>query len=98
MTRLFGLPGRALINLVASAGCNVPALSGTRILPTIRERFIASLLILLVPCSARTAVIFGAAAPFLGIGAALSIYALVGILIFIFGTLFNRIFPGNPPF
>ncbi|MCR4428591.1 MAG: ferrous iron transport protein B [Caldiserica bacterium] len=96
LTRLFGLPGRALINLVASAGCNVPALSGTRILPTMRERFIASLLILLVPCSARSAVIFGAAAPFLGIGAALSIYALVGIIILIFGTLFNRVYPGKP--
>lgn len=96
LTRLFGLPGRALINLVASAGCNVPALSGTKILPTMRERFIASLLILLVPCSARSAVIFGAAAPFLGIGAALSIYLLVGALILIFGTLFNRIFRGKP--
>lgn len=96
LTRLFGLPGRALINLVASAGCNVPALSGTRILPTMRERFIASLLILLVPCSARSAVIFGAAAPFLGIGATLSIYLLVGILILIFGMLFNRLFPGKP--
>jgi len=96
LTRLFGLPGRALINLVASAGCNVPALSGTRILPTMRERFIASLLILLVPCSARSAVIFGAAAPFLGWGAALSLYGLVALLILGFGTLMNKVYPGKP--
>jgi len=96
LTRLFGLPGRALINLVASAGCNVPAIAGTRILPSMRERFIASLLILLVPCSARSAVIFGAAAPFLGWGAALSLYGIVALLILGFGTLMNKIYPGKP--
>jgi ferrous iron transport protein B len=51
----FGLHGRAIIPLVAGAGCNVPAIIGTRVLTTKRERTIASTLIVLVPCSARTA-------------------------------------------
>ncbi len=96
LTRLFGLPGRALVNLVAGAGCNVPALIGTRILPGMRERFIASFLILLVPCSARTVVILGAAGPYLGWGAALSLYAITIGLVFLFGLLLNRVYRGQP--
>lgn len=96
LTRLFGLPGRSLVNLVAGAGCNVPALIGTRILPGMRERFIASFLILLVPCSARTVVILGAAGPYLGWGAALSLYAIAIGLIFLTGLILNRVYPGQP--
>jgi ferrous iron transport protein B len=95
LTRLFGLPGRALISLVASAGCNVPALVGTRTLPTQRERFIASFLILLIPCSARTGVVLGAAAPYLGWGAALSLYGLLLLVILGFGLILNRVNKGR---
>ena len=35
---LFGLHGRAVIPLMAAAGCNVPAIMGTRVLATERER------------------------------------------------------------
>ena len=49
--------GRAVIPLMAAAGCNVPAIMGTRVLATKRERTIACALITLIPCSARTAVI-----------------------------------------
>ena len=96
LTRLFGLPGRSLVNMVASAGCNVPALSGLRLLPTMRERFIGSVLVLLVPCSARTAVILGAAGLYLGWWAALSVYGWVLLWIFLFGTLLHRFSPGLP--
>ena len=40
----FGLHGRAAIPLIAAAGCNVPAIIGTRVLTTMRERIIASVL------------------------------------------------------
>jgi ferrous iron transport protein B len=96
LTRLFGLPGRSLVNMVASAGCNVPALSGLRLLPTMRERFIGSVLVLLVPCSARTAVILGAAGLYLGWGAALSVYGWVLLWIFLFGMLLHRFSPSLP--
>ena len=36
-----GRPGRAVIPLMAAAGCNVPAIMGTRVLATKRERTIA---------------------------------------------------------
>lgn len=62
----FGLHGRAVVPLVAAAGCNVPALIAAADLPTKRERFIASTLVLFVPCSARTAVIMGAVGHYVG--------------------------------
>ena len=58
-----GLPGRAAVPLLAAAGCNVPALYGTRILATRRERVLASFLITLTPCRARSAFIIEALVP-----------------------------------
>lgn len=69
-----GLHGRAVIPIVAGAGCNVPAIIGTRVLTTKREKVIACTLITIFPCSARTAVIMGAVAFFLGWQWALMLY------------------------
>ncbi|OGF24347.1 ferrous iron transport protein B [Candidatus Falkowbacteria bacterium RIFCSPLOWO2_02_FULL_45_21] len=71
-----GLHGRSVIPLVAGAGCNVPAIIGTRVLTTKREKIIACALISLTPCSARTAVIMGAVAFFVGWQWALAIYLI----------------------
>ncbi|HYB73739.1 MAG TPA: ferrous iron transport protein B, partial [Candidatus Sulfotelmatobacter sp.] len=92
-----GLHGRAAIPLVAAGGCTVPAVLGTRALGTRRERLIASALACLVPCSARTAVIAGAVALFVGWGAALGIYALTAALVLLAGWALNRILPGASP-
>jgi ferrous iron transport protein B len=89
-----GLHGRAAIPLVASGGCTVPAVLGTRALGTRRERIIASTLACLVPCSARTAVIAGAVALFVGWGAAIAIYAVTAALILVAGWGLNRMLPG----
>jgi ferrous iron transport protein B len=91
----FGLHGRAIIPLVAGAGCNVPAIIGTRVLTTMRERTIASTLITLIPCSARTAVILGAVSLFVGWKPAVVIYMLVLALAFLVGIGLNHIMPGN---
>jgi len=91
-----GLNGRAAIPLVAGAGCNVPAIIGLRVLRTGRERLIAGTLITLVPCSARTAVIFGAVARFLGWPWALALYALTAGVVLGAGWSLNRIIPGPP--
>ena len=72
-----GLHGRAAIPLVAGAGCNVPAIMGTRVLATMRERVLASTLVCLMPCSARTAVIAGAVARYVGWAPAVAIYLIV---------------------
>jgi len=92
-----GLTGRAAIPLVAGAGCNVPAIIGLRVLRTERERLIAGTLITLVPCSARTAVIFGAVARYLGWEAAVGLYAIVSAVILLAGWGLNRFIPGRAP-
>jgi len=91
----FGLHGRAIIPLVAGAGCNVPAIIGTRVLTTMRERTIASTLITLIPCSARTAVILGAVSLFVGWKPAVAIYIIVLALVFLVGIGLNKVMPGT---
>ncbi len=75
-------------------GCNVPAVMGIRLLATRRERIIASFLITMVPCSARTVVISGIVASFVSLAAAFSIYAVVLLLIILTGLVLSRITPG----
>ncbi|MFB3819309.1 MAG: ferrous iron transport protein B [Candidatus Methylomirabilales bacterium] len=90
-----GLHGRAVIPLVAAAGCNVPAIMGARVLGSMRERVIVSTLVALTPCSARTAVILGAVAATVGWPYALGVYAAtlaVGILT---GVGLHRFLPGR---
>jgi ferrous iron transport protein B len=91
----FGLHGRAIIPLVAGAGCNVPAIIGTRVLTTMRERTIAGTLITLIPCSARTAVILGAVSLFVGWKPAVAIFLIVLVLVFFVGVGLNKIMPGE---
>jgi len=90
-----GLHGRAIIPILTGAGCNVPAIMGTRVLTTKRERIIACTLIVLVPCSARTAVILGAVANFVGWFYAVLIYALEVALIGLVGLGLHRLLPGE---
>ncbi len=92
-----GLHGRAAIPLVAGGGCNVPAIMGMRVLTTMRERILASTLVCLVPCSARTAVIAGAVSKYVGWGPAVSIYLIVAGIGFLAGWGLNRILPGHSP-
>jgi len=55
-----GLHGYAIIPTLLGFGCNVPAVMGTRILESKKERFIAATLISIgVPCAALQAMIFG---------------------------------------
>jgi len=90
-----GLHGRAMIPLVAGAGCNVPAIMGTRVLETMRERIIASTLVVLTPCSARTAVILGAVSLTAGWKAALAIYAVTAVVALLTGIGMHRFLPGR---
>lgn len=90
-----GMHGGAIIPLVMAFGCNVPAILAARNLGTKRERVIAAFLITLVPCSARTVIIAGMVAAFVGIPAALSIYGMVLIIILVTGILLSRVTPGK---
>jgi ferrous iron transport protein B len=90
-----GLHGRAVIPLISAAGCNVPAVMGTRVLSTRRERIIACTLIVLVPCSARIAVIMGGVARFAGVLPALFLFLVDGLLVLGVGLTLNKILPGQ---
>jgi len=90
-----GLHGRAVIPLVAGAGCNVPAIMGTRVLSSMRERIIASTLVVLTPCSARTTVILGAVSLTAGWKAALGIYGVTFALAVLTGIGMHRLLPGR---
>jgi len=91
----FGLHGRAVIPLIAAGGCNVPAIMGTRVLSTMRERLIAGTLVTLVPCSARTAVIMGAVAMYAGWQWALFVYAVLFVIGSTAGIVLNKMLPGE---
>lgn len=56
LMRSIGLPGRAFLPLIVGFGCNVPAVSATRILPNARHRIMTALLVPFTSCSARLAV------------------------------------------
>ena len=94
---LLGLPGRAAIPLLAATGCNVPAIYGTRVLATRRERLLAAFLITMTPCSARSAVVIAALAPFAGPWVALGAFAAIATITVGAGLAANALVPGRQP-
>jgi ferrous iron transport protein B len=90
-----GLHGKALIPMILGYGCNVPAIRACRIMETKRERLLATFAITFAPCAARTIVILGLVAVFLGPWWALSLYAVDIALIFILGRIALRVVPGQ---
>lgn len=91
----FGLHGRAIVPMVAAAGCNVPALVAAGQLPSKRERVIASTMVLFVPCSARTAVILGAVGHYLGWQPTLLVLGILAVLWFVAGLSLQKMVPGD---
>src|SRR5690606_38871678 len=91
----FGMHGTGIIPLVLGFGCNVPAIMSIKLLRTKRERLIASFLVTLVPCSARTVIIAGLVAAFIGLAAAMSVYFLVIAIVLVTGLLLSRVTPGD---
>jgi ferrous iron transport protein B len=66
LMRAVGLPGRAFLPLVVGFGCNVPAVSATRVLPDARQRLLTVLLVPFTSCSARLTVYVLVASTFFG--------------------------------
>jgi len=91
-----GLHGKAFIPLMLGYGCNVPACIGCRIMETERERFIAAFVVTLIPCAARTVVILGLVGRYVGLQAALALYAFDLILVFTMGRIAFKALPGEP--
>ncbi|MGA7770437.1 MAG: ferrous iron transport protein B [Candidatus Sulfotelmatobacter sp.] len=92
-----GLHGTSVLPLMLGYGCSVPACLATRILPSKRDRFIASVLATLVPCSARSNVIFALVAFYLGPGWALGIFLFNGLVVVLSGWILTRIWPEVSP-
>lgn len=51
-----GLPGQSLVPLIVGFGCNVPAVVGSRVVPTLQERIITIMMIPFMSCGARLAI------------------------------------------
>jgi len=88
-----GLHGKATLPLVLGYGCSVPAVMASRTMENPRERFITAILATLIPCSARTTIIFGLLAYFLGPGWAVFIYLFNIFVISLIARIFMRFQP-----
>jgi ferrous iron transport protein B len=92
-----GLHGTSVLPLILGYGCSVPAIMATRILESEKDRRITAVLASFVPCSARTVVIFGLVAAFMGPFWALFIYLLNIVVIVVIGTFLARRMAGTSP-
>ena len=90
-----GLHGKAIIPLILGYGCNVPACFSCRIMETSKQKLMAAFLVSLVPCTARTVVILGLVAAYVGIWWALALYVFDIVLIILRGRLAFKIVPGE---
>ncbi len=92
-----GLHGKSVIPFITGYGCSVPAVMATRILDSPRDRFITATLAVMVPCVARTTVIFGLIGYFLGPTLAFLLYIINIIVIAIAGKIMTKVFPQVTP-
>ncbi len=80
----FGLHGKSVVPLLLGYGCNVPAITATRIIEEERNRILTALLVPFIPCSARLTVLLAISNKFLGplfaVGVLLINLLVVGIV------------------
>ncbi|MDY6330093.1 MAG: ferrous iron transport protein B [Fibrobacter sp.] len=91
--RFLGLPGRAFVPMMVGFGCGVPAIMGTRVLESKRERFLTVFLVPFMSCGARLPVYALFAAAFFGTQAGTVVFALylAGVLFaIVYGLILRR--------
>lgn len=94
-----GLPGRAFLPLIVGFGCNVPAITATRVLGSARERIMTCLLIPFTSCSARLTVYVMVASTFFPANAGtvvfvmylVSIALVIGVGLLLRSTLWRKV-------
>lgn len=91
-----GLHGKGFIPVMLGFGCNVPAVLGARVMETERERLLCAFVASLVPCAARSIVIMGLVATYVGFEWALLLYVIDFLLIFILGRIAFKVAPDEP--
>lgn len=92
-----GLHGKSVIPFVLGYGCSVPAVLATRILEDERDRLITAALAVMIPCAARTVVIFGLVGRFLGPWMALGLYLGNVLVVALAATILAHFFPATGP-
>ena len=90
-----GLHGKGFIPLMLGFGCSVPATLGCRIMETEKERLICAFAATLIPCAARSVVIMGLVAEYVGFEWAIALYILDFILVFSLGRFAFKALPGE---
>lgn len=97
LMHLLGLHGKSIIPFILGYGCSVPAVMSTRILESPRDRLVVSMLAVLIPCSARSVIIFALVAYALGPYWALGVYFFNLLVIAILGRISTWILPEISP-
>ncbi|MBU1049719.1 ferrous iron transport protein B [Candidatus Bipolaricaulota bacterium] len=92
-----GLHGKSIIPFILGYGCSVPAVMATRILENKRDRFITAMLAIMVPCVARTTVIYGLVGYFIGPHLAFALYVINILVIAITGRILTKLLPSVTP-
>lgn len=92
-----GLHGKSVLPFILGYGCSVPAVMATRIIESERDRVITALLAPFIPCSARTVVIMGLVAYFLGPLWALALYGINLLVLGFLGWLSSKVSPEVTP-
>ena len=92
-----GLHGKSIIPFILGYGCSVPAVMATRIMESPRDRFVVALLAILIPCSARSVIIFALVAYAIGPMYALLVYFLNLVVIAVLGRLSTWMLPEVSP-
>jgi ferrous iron transport protein B len=80
-----GLHGAVALPFLIGLGCNVPAIASLARTTRGRERVVASLLVIFVPCSARSAIVLALAGKYLGSLGVLAIFASTLVVIALLG-------------
>ncbi len=92
-----GLHGKSVLPMMLGYGCSVPAIMSTSILESSRDRRITTALTAFIPCSARTTVIYGLVAAYMGPLWALTIYLLNIVVVVVLGNVLTRSMRGRSP-
>jgi len=92
-----GLHGKSIIPFILGYGCSVPAVMATRILENKRDRFITAMLAIMVPCVARTTIIYGLVGYFIGPHLAFLLYVINLFVIALSGKILTKLLPSVTP-
>ncbi len=88
-----GLHGFAIVPTILSLGCNVPAVTATRVLETRKQRFMMmALLAVFIPCGAQIGVMNELIPEYAGL---ILIFLFFGY--FVMGAVLDRLTPGKSP-